>query len=54
MDQHASGRATAPNTVRIISCKAWKSPVDYPSWEYKSDIKESGVLIITMHAIVYW
>ena len=25
----------------ILSCKAWNSPVEYPSWEYKFDIKES-------------
>ena len=28
-----------------ISCKAWNSPVEYPSREYKHDIKESeGIL----------
>ena len=24
-----------------ISCKAWNFPVEYPSWEYKFEIKES-------------
>ena len=24
----------APNTANTISCKAWNSPVEYPSWEY--------------------
>ena len=27
--------------VRTISCKAWNTPVGYPSREYKHDIKES-------------
>ena len=30
-----------PITVRIISYKAWNSPVKYPSWEYKLHIKGS-------------
>ena len=30
-----------PNTARTISCKAWKSPVEYPSRVCKHDIKES-------------
>ena len=31
----------APNAARTISCKAWHSPVEYPSRECKHDIKES-------------
>ena len=30
-----------PNAARAISCKAWNSPVEYPSTECKHDIKES-------------
>ena len=44
MDQHAGfirGSSTAPNGTRTISCKAWNSPVVYPSRECKHDIKES-------------
>ena len=29
------------NTAWTISCKAWKAPVEYPSWEYKFDIQGS-------------
>ena len=39
--QEASGLYTAPNVARTISCKAWNSPVEYPSKECKHDIKES-------------
>ena len=31
----------APNAARMISCKAFNSPVEYPSRECKHDIKES-------------
>ena len=31
----------APNATRTFSCKAWNSPVEYPSRECKQDIKES-------------
>ena len=30
-----------PNALRTIICKAWNSPVEYPSRECKHDIKES-------------
>ena len=33
--------STASNTARTTSCKAWNSFVDYPSREWKHDIKES-------------
>ena len=29
--QEAGGQSTAPNEARTISCKAWNSPVEYPS-----------------------
>ena len=38
--QGASGWSTAPNTTSTVSCKAWNFPVNYPSWEYKSDIND--------------
>ena len=43
MNQHteASGLSTTPHTGRIISCKAWNFPVEYPSRESKPDIKQS-------------
>ena len=31
----------APNITRTVSCKAWNTPVKYPSLEYKSDVMES-------------
>ena len=31
----------APNAGRTISCKAWNSPVQYPTREWKHDINES-------------
>ena len=37
----ANGWSTAPNATRTISCKAWNSPVEYPSRECKHDIKGS-------------
>ena len=40
--QEESGWSTAPKTARTTSCKAWNSPVEYPSRESKHDIKESG------------
>ena len=43
VDQHTGGKwlIHAPNAARTISCKAWNSPVEYPSRECKHDIKES-------------
>ena len=44
MDQHTGGKWIihgTPNAARTISCKAWNSPVEYPSRECKHDIKES-------------
>ena len=35
--------STAPNAARTIGCKACNSSVEYPSREYKHDIKESKV-----------
>ena len=39
--QEASGWSTTPNATRTISCKAWNSPVEYPSWVARCDIKVS-------------
>ena len=32
---------TTPNAARTISCKAWNSPAEYPSWVARYDIKGS-------------
>ena len=42
VDQHSysSGKSTAPNAARTISCKAWNSAVEYPIRGCKHDIKE--------------
>ena len=37
--QEASGQSTTPNATRTISCKAWNSPAEYPSWVARCDIK---------------
>ena len=35
-------RLKQPITARLMSCKAWNSPVEYPIWEYKkNDIKNT-------------
>ena len=39
--QEASGWSTTPNAARTISCKAWNSPAEYPSWLVRCDIKGS-------------
>ena len=31
----------ASNTTKTLNFKAWNSPVENPSWEYKLDIKDS-------------
>ena len=43
MDQYTGGKwfIGGKDTVRTISCKIWNSTVEYPSWEFKSDIKVS-------------
>ena len=51
MDQHAGGKGTAPNVARTISCKAWNSPAEYPSWVAKCDIKGSDG---TMLNPIFW
>ena len=33
----------APNIARTISCKAWKSPIEYPRGDFKHDTKKSDV-----------
>ena len=37
--QEACGLSTTPNDPRTISCKAWNSPAEYPSWVARCDIK---------------
>ena len=39
--QEASGWSTTPNAKMTISCKAWNSPAEYPSWVARCDIKGS-------------
>ena len=43
VDQHTGGKWLIHGTkvARTISCKAWSSPVEYPSRECKHGIKES-------------
>ena len=43
VDQHAGGKwlIHEPNAARTISCKAWNSPAEYPSWVARCDIKGS-------------
>ena len=43
VDKHTKGKWLIHSTknAKTISCKAWKSPVEYPSRESKHDIKES-------------
>ena len=48
--QGASGSLTTPNTTRTVSRKAWKSPVEKPSREYKLGIKECHGNISIQHS----
>ena len=41
--QKASDWLTASYTTKTISCQARNSLVEYPSWDYKFDIKEFDV-----------
>ena len=44
--QEASGLSTTPRT---ISCKAWNSPAEYPSWVARCDVKGSdGIMLNPM------
>ena len=49
--QEASGWSTTPNVARTISCKAWNSPAEYPSWVSRCDIKGSDG---TMLNPIFW
>ena len=40
-----------PNVARTISCKAWNSPAEYPSWVARCDIKGSDG---TMLNPIFW
>ena len=43
--------ARTPNVARIISCKAWNSAAEYPSWVARCDIKGSDG---TMLNPIFW
>ena len=43
--------STTPNVARTISCKAWNSPAEYPSWVARCDIKGSDG---TMLNPIFW
>ena len=49
--QEASGWSTTPNVARTISCKAWNSLAEYPSWVARCDIKGSDG---TMLNPIFW
>ena len=53
MDQHAGGKWLIHDTkrARTISCKAWNSPAEYPSWVARCDIKGSDD---TMLNPIFW
>ena len=44
-------QSTTPNVARTISCKAWNSPAEYPSWVARCDIKGSDG---TMLNPIFW
>ena len=49
--QEASGLSTTPNAARTISCKAWNSHAEYPSWVARCDIKGSYGTILNL---IFW
>ena len=49
--QEACGLSTTPDAPRTISCKAWNSPAEYPSWVARCDIKGSNG---TMLNPIFW
>ena len=49
--QEVSGYSKTPNVARTISCKAWNSPAEYPSWVARCDIKGSNG---TMLNPIFW
>ena len=53
VDQHAGGKwlIHKPNAARTISCKAWNSPAEYPSWVARCDIKGSGGTVLNP---IFW
>ena len=48
VDQHAGGKWLIHDTKRrrTISCKAWNSPAEYPSWVVRCDIKGSVCTVL--------
>ena len=40
-----------PNATRTISCKAWNSPAEYPSWVARCDIKGSDGAMLNL---IFW
>ena len=53
VDQHAGGKCLIHDTKlrKDISCKAWNSPAEYPSWVGRCDIKGSDG---TMLNPIFW
>ena len=55
VDQHAGGKWLIHNKSRKdnqdISCKAWNSPAEYPSWEARCDIKGSDCILLNT---IFW
>ena len=56
VDQHAGGKRLIQDTKhrkdnQTISCKAWNSPAEYPSWVARCDIKGSDG---TMLNPIFW
>ena len=46
VDRHTGGNFKTPNAARTISCKAWNSPAEYPSWVSRCEIKGSDGTIL--------
>ena len=53
VDQHAGGKWLIHDTKRPkkISCKAWNSPAEYPSWVARYDIEGSDGIMLNP---IYW
>ena len=50
VDQDTAGKWLIhdTNAARTINCKAWNSPVEYPSWVARCDIKGSDGTMLTL------
>ena len=49
--QESCGLSTTPNVARAISCKAWNSPTEYPSWVARCDINGSDSIMLNP---IFW